>query len=174
MCKFIQITSATGENLYYISKIFACYKQYSKFLHDDFITDNGIEFILNSIPYLWAICKYNGEFAGFAILDNFIGNDKTKFSAEITTCFDKNAWGNFTKYAAKIFLKKCFDELGLYKIIAQIFPDNHRVKNLLKSAGFCYEATIPNETLRNGKFQSIDLYSINKNYYYKNEGKNYD
>ena len=36
------------------------------------------------------------------------------------------------------------------------------VKNLLKSAGFCYEATIPNETLRNGKFQSIDLYSINK------------
>ena len=169
MCIFLQIQTNPPRNLHYITKILECYKKYSKYLHDDFTPDNGIEFILCSIPYLWAICDIKGNFMGFVSLENFTGNKFKLFSAEITTCFKKRAWGNYTKYCAKIFLKKCFDELGLYKIKAEIFPDNHNVKTLLKNAGFQYETTLHNETLRNNKLQNIDIYSITKNYYYKNE-----
>ena len=104
---------------------------------------------------------------GFVFLDNFIGNDKKLYSAEITTCFDKKAWGSFTRYSAKIFLKKAFDEFGLYKIKAQIYPDNFRVRNYLKDCGFQYETTLKNETVRLGKPQDIEVYGLYRSYYYK-------
>ena len=104
---------------------------------------------------------------GFVFLDNFVGNKNKLYSAEITTCFDKKAWGSFTRYSAKFFLKMCFDELGLYKIRAQIYPDNFRVKNFLKDCGFIYESTLKNETLRGGKPQDIEIYALYRSYYYK-------
>ena len=104
---------------------------------------------------------------GFVFLDNFVGNKEQMFSAEITTCFDKKAWGNFTRYCAKFFLKMCFDNFGLYKIKAQIYPDNFRVRNFLKSCGFEYETTLKNETLRAGKPQDIEVYALYRSYYYK-------
>ncbi|MCM1339093.1 MAG: GNAT family N-acetyltransferase [Muribaculaceae bacterium] len=104
---------------------------------------------------------------GFVYLDNFIGNGDMLYSAELTTCFDRCAWGVFTRYCAKFFLKKCFDEFGLYKIKAQIYSDNYRVKSLLKSSGFVHEATLKNETLRLGKPQNIEVYSLYRDYYYK-------
>ena len=104
--------------------------------------------------------------------ENFVGNGETAFSAELTTCFEREAWGSFTRYCAKIFLKKCFDEIGLHKIRASIYPDNFRVSTLLKSAGFVYEATLPQETMRGGKLQDIDVYALYRDYYYKNEVKN--
>ena len=178
MCKFKQIyinpKSLNIENLHYIPKILQCYKKYSKYLHDDFTTDEGIDYIMYSIPYLWAICDFEENFMGFVSLDNFTGNGYQNFCAELTTCFHHIAWGNFTRYSAKIFLKKCFDDFGLYKIKALTFPDNHRVKNLLKSAGFEYETTLPKDTVRNGKLQDIEVYSIYRNYYYKDEVNYYD
>ena len=106
MCLFLHIKRPSLKNLHYIREIFECYKKYSKYLHDDFTTNNGIEYVMYSIPYLWVICDINGNFMGFVSLDNFIGNKSLNFSAEITTCFHRRAWGNFTKYSAKIFLKK--------------------------------------------------------------------
>ena len=172
MCMFLQINPF--QNLHYIPKILQCYKKYSKYLHDDFSTNDGIEFILYSMPYLWAVCDTRKNFMGFVSLDNFTGNSSKFFCADITTCFNKEAWGSFTKYSAKFFLKKCFDKFGFYKIRAEIFPDNNRVKTLLKSAGFNYEATLPNETLRNGKLQNIDVYSVTRDYYYKKEVNYYE
>ena len=174
MCMFLQIKQLSFKNLHYIEEIISCYKKYSKYLHDDFTTNDGIEYVVYSIPYLWVINDIHGNFMGFVSLDNFLENESSSFSAEITTCFHRRAWGSFTKYSAKIFLKKCFDELGLYKIKAQVFPDNYRVISLLKSAGFEYETTLPSETLRNGKLQNIDIYSVKRSYYYKNEENYYD
>lgn len=169
MCVFIQLkldSDSSFSNLHYMFEIINCYNKYSKYLCDDFADSNGINIILNSMPYIWAICEISGKFMGFVLLDNFTGNNKKLFSAELTVCYDRHAWGNFTRYSAKFFLKKCFDELGLYKIKASIFPDNHRVKTLLKSSGFKYVTTLPNETLRKGKLQNIEIYEINRNYYY--------
>lgn len=174
MCKFVRICYDTAplSALRYIQLILNCYRKYSKYLRDDFATNNDTEFILSKSPYLWAILTYENKFAGFVFLDNFVGNANQSFSAELTTCFEKEAWGDFTKYCAKFFLKKCFDDFGLYKIRASIYPDNFRIKKLLKSSGFEYEATLPNETLREGKIQDIETYALYRSYYYKNEVKN--
>jgi RimJ/RimL family protein N-acetyltransferase len=171
MCKFINVGLILPFFLYdllYISEIQKCYRKYYKYLQDDFNQANEVDiqkFIKEKSPYFWMISTFDNEFMGFVFLDNFVGNEKCLYSAELTTCFDKKAWGSFTRYSAKIFLKKCFDELGLFKIKAQIYPDNFRVKNLLKDAGFNYESTLIKETLRAGKPQDIEVYSLYKSYY---------
>ncbi len=171
MCKFIQVIYNPRlilfQNLHYIPKIRSCYEKYSKYLHDDFANANFNSYIEGVSPYIWAILDFDDNFMGFALLDNFTGNNTNKYSAELTTCFEKKAWGAFTRYSAKFFLKKCFDELGLYKIKAFVYPDNFRVSTLLKSAGFKYEVTIPKETIRFGKLQDIHQYAIYRTYYYK-------
>ena len=115
----------------------------------------------------WLVLNFYNKPMGFVYLDNFIGKETQLYSAELTTCFAKCAWGDFTKYSAKIFLKKCFDEFGLEKIKAQVYPDNFRVKTLLKICGFTHESTLQKETLRNCKPQNIEVYGLYRNYYYK-------
>ena len=175
MCKFKQIilNPYLCSDLQYIPNIINCYNMYSKFLSDDYAKDLGYSYIFSSCPNFWVITDVSDKFMGFVYLDNFIGNKKEHYSAEITVCFDKKAWGNFVRYSAKIFLKKCFDNFGFFKIKALIYPDNYRVKTLLKQVGFQYDTVLPNETLRKGKLQNIEVYSIKRTYYYKNE-VNYD
>ena len=169
MCIFINITPHNlFSNLHYIPLIHDCNKKYFKYLQDDFsnFENDTLSYVKYCSPYFWVILDKNTQFMGFVSLDNFVGGGNVLYSAELTTCFEKQAWGSFTKYSAKIFLKKCFDELGLFKIKAQIFPDNFRIKKLLKCAGFEYESTLKSETLRNGKPQDIDIYSLYRTYYY--------
>jgi len=172
MCKFKQLNNIDdlAINLHYIPLLKGCYEKYIKYFQDDFAktnSENFITFLLNLSPYFWIVTDYNDKFMGFVFLDNFTGDRTSLYSAELTTGFDKSAWGIFTRYSARIFLKKCFDELGLYKIKAQIYPDNHRSKTLMKNCGFIYESTLKNETLRFGKPQDIEVYALYRDYYYK-------
>lgn len=174
MCKFKPVILTPNfshfQNLHYIPEIKKCYLKYFKFLQDDFaktLTSDIYSFIAQSSPFFWVITDYEDRFMGFVYLDNFTGSSEKLYSAELTTCFDRKAWGVFTRYSAKFFLKKCFDELGLYKIKAQIYPDNLFVKRLLKSSGFEYETTLIKETLREGKPQDIDVFALYRTYYYK-------
>lgn len=174
MCSFRQIIlDPLCSDLHYIPNVINCYCRYAKYLQDDYAKDFGFCNIFFSCPNFWVITDNQGEFMGFVFLDNFTGNGKANFSAEITVCFDKKAWGSFVRYSAKFFLKQCFDTFGFYKIKALIFPDNFRVKKLLKQVGFEYETTLPDETVRNGKLQDLEVYSIKRDYYYKSE-VNYD
>lgn len=170
MCRFKQIIPPLFSDFYYIPDILRCYGRYAKYLQDDYALNFDI---FRSCPNFWVITDYSDKFMGFVFLDNFTGNGNSNFSAEITVCFDKKAWGSFVRYSSKIFLKYCFDTFGFYKIKALIFPDNFRVKKLLKQVGFEYETTMPDETLRGGELQDIEVYSIKRNYYYKSE-VNYD
>ena len=173
MCKFIQISSDTFAKtnsflLRYVPEVEKLFIKYYKYIQDDFSDISNLKsYILSLMPYFWIILDYDENFMGFAYLDNFIGNRRKLYSAELTTCFHPKAWGCFTRYSAKIFLKKCFDELGLQKVTACIYPDNFRVKNLLKSSGFIYESTLKNATLRFGKMQDIDVYGLYRSYYYE-------
>ena len=176
MCKFIPIhydKELPFFSLRYIPQILACYNRFSKYLQDDFTgcTKDIIPKLLFS-SFLYAVLSYDDTFMGFVFLDNFVGNNSVNYSAELTTCFEPKAWGVFTRYSAKIFLKKIFDEFGLYKIKVLVYPQNYRTKVLLKSSGFKYETTLKNETMCAGKPQDIDIYAIYRNYYYKNEVKN--
>ncbi len=173
MCKFLLFGSESSQSLRYIPQFQNYYKRFAKYLQDDFsnFEDDIISYI-ESFPFFWFIVSFvENQFMGFVALDNFVGNNLINYSAELTTGFVPEAWGNFTRYSAKFFLKKAFDELGLYKIKANIFPDNYRTSVLLKSAGFEYETTLKNETIRKNKYQDIDVYSIYRTYYYKSEDK---
>lgn len=165
MCKFIQLTTNNlFTNLHYIPLIWENYTKYFKYLQDDF-SDNDINILSlveKTVPYFWIIIDNKNQYMGFVFLDNFVGNNNALYSAELTTCFEKHAWGDFTKYSAKIFLEKCFKDFGFKKIKALIFPDNFRVKTLLKVSGFNYETTLKSETLRGGKPQDIEIYSLYK------------
>ena len=169
MCKFIQPSfKLMANNLHYILKAQKSYKKYYKFLQDDFSPIKNIFNLIEFVqPYFWIVTDYENKYMGFVYLDNFVGNGLENYSAELSTCFDKCAWGNFTKYSAKIFLKKCFDEFHLTKIKAQIYPENFRIKKLLKDSGFKHEATLKNETKRLGIAQDIEVYGLYRNYYYK-------
>lgn len=170
MCKFFQLSR---QNLYsvkilhYLDRAQNTLMKYKKYLVDDFSqAKNVIDLIGETQPYFWIVTDYEGNYMGFVFLDNFIGSAEKSYSAELTTCFDKCAWGVFPKYSAKIFLKKCFDELGLEKIKVQIYPDNLRTKTLMKSTGFRYESLLKNDTLRFGVPQDIEVYALYKSYYY--------
>ncbi len=172
MCKFIEVDLNTPHNLFsilhHIPNIQNCYRKYYKYLQDDFAEyeEDILSYISHCSPYFWIVLDYDDTFMGFIAMDNFVGSRQNLYSGEISVCLEKRAWGSFCRCGAKIFLKKCFDELGLYKIKAQIFPDNFRVKSILKTSGFKYESTLKEDTLRNGVPQDIEVYSLYRNYYY--------
>lgn len=172
MCKFVQVIYKPSlnlfSNLHYIPQIKSCYKKYAKYLQDDFALfhEDIYLYLEQSFPFFWVVLNYQNEFMGFVMLDNLCGGKNILYSAELSVCLDKQGWGDFARYSAKIFLKKCFDELGLYKIKAQVFPDNFRTSSILKSSGFKYESTLKSETLRFGKPQDINIYALYRDYYY--------
>lgn len=153
------------ENVEYIPQIMFLYRRWEKFLKDDFAMseESFYEYFLNLIedvsPYFWVIL-FNNDTAGFVYLENFTGDSKILHGAEITTCFDKKFWGSFTYYTALVFFNYCFKNLGLKKIKALVYPENFRVVRLLKRCGFLKEGILKAETMRNGKPQDIEVYSL--------------
>lgn len=172
MSKFIKIIinkpRKEFKNIEYLPEIIELYKRFSNYLHDDYFIQkykNTIDMVLELVektsPYFWIVIhKKNRQVAGFAFLDNFTGTEGNFHSAEITTCFNPNFWGNYTKYCAKKFIKYCFKKYKIKKLKASIFPQNFKVKALLKRAGFKKEAVLKMETLKNGILQDIEVYSI--------------
>ena len=147
----------------YFEQALFLYTKFSKFLEDDYAS-NGLscyDYFLNFVTKtVFFIIVEDDEAVGFVYLDNFIGDSERLHSAELTTCFDRRVWGDYTKACAKIFLNHCFEKYGFKKIKALVYPENFRVKTLLKSAGFEKEALLKAETLRGGKFQDIEVYSV--------------
>ena len=153
MIRFTQITPM------YFPQTNRLYSKYMDFLEDDYNEDTLAGLIQRVHPFFWLVFS-NDTFAGFVYLDNIIGNKNKLHSAELTTCIEPRFWGDFTKQGAKIFLNKCFQEFNFTKIKALVYPQNHRVKTLLKISGFEQEATLKSETIRRGCNQDIEIYSI--------------
>ena len=99
-------------------------------------------------PLFWVIVE-GDMVSGFVYLDNVIGGNIKFHSAELVTCFDKRFWGTYTKVCANAFLRFIFKKYGFEKIKVFVYPDNFRTR--LKA-----------ETLRNGKLQDIEVYSLFK------------
>lgn len=157
-------------NIHYLPKIIALYERFSLYLHDDYFlesyksfVDALVDLIEKTDSYFWVIVdKKNSKFVGFAFLTNWVGSKKNAHSAEITTCFEPEFWGKYTKICAKKFINYCFKKYKLKKIKASIFPQNQKVKALLKLNGFEKEALLKGETIKGGKLQDIEVYSIIK------------
>jgi len=172
MIKFIKIIinrrNREFRNIQYIPQIIILYEKFSKYLHDDYFLENQkssidsvISLIEKTSPFFWAVIdKKSSKFAGFVFLGNWVGAKHNPHSAEVTTCFNPKFWGNYTKMCAKKFIKYCFKKYKLKKIKAYIFPQNFKVRALLKRAGFKKEAILKAETLKNGNLQDIEVFSI--------------
>ena len=163
MIKFVNILD---EPAYFEQALFL-YSKYSKFLDDDY-AQNGknlydyFENLVKRVQPFFYVFVSEGTVAGLVYLDNIIGDGENLHSAELTTCFHKNFWGDYTKICAIVFLHFCFEICGFKKIKALVYPENLRVKNLLKFAGFEKEALLKGETLRNNKLQDVEVYSCRK------------
>lgn len=146
----------------YFEQALFLYTKYSKFLDDDYAS-NGMspyDYFLNLVmKTLFFVIVEDCEVVGFVYLDNFIGDSERFHSAEVTTCFDRRVWGNYTKICGRIFLDHCFEKYGLKKIKALVYPENFRVTTLMKSIGFEKEALLKAETMRNNKLQDIEVYA---------------
>jgi [ribosomal protein S5]-alanine N-acetyltransferase len=174
MSKFIKIIinrkKREFRNIHYLPQIIKLYEKFSKYLHDDYFLENQkstvdavIDLIERTSPFFWAVIdKKSDKFAGFGVLENFVGTKNNFHSAEITTCFEPAFWGKYTKNCAKSFIKYCFKKYNFKKLKALIFPQNTKVRTLLKKAGFKQEATLKAETVKNGVLQDIEIYSIIK------------
>ena len=146
----------------YFEQALFLYIKYSKFLDDDY-AQNGqsvYDYFFNLVNNtLFFVVVEDDIVSGFIYLDNFTGNDEKLHSAEVTTCFDKRFWGGYTKACGKIFLEHCFEKYKFEKIKALVYPENFRVKTLLKSIGFQKEALLKHETRKNNKLQDIEVYA---------------
>ncbi len=171
MCKFVRLIidrkNSRYQNTEYLSNVIFLYLRYAKFLNDDYAQQVSFTNIVDMIEkcgdmFFVMLNEENDEFAGFVYLDNPIGNTEKVHSFEITTCVERKYWGNFTKKAAVSFFKYCFTDLGLKKVKAQIYPFNYRVRYILKFAGFKKDGILRGETLKNGKMQDIEVYSLLK------------
>lgn len=173
MTRFIKIIINRNKNefknIHFLPQIISLYGKFSKFLNDDYfqadnsVVDSVINLIEKTTPYFWVILdKKSTKFAGFVFLDNWVGNKNSCHSAEVTTCFNPAFWGKYTKNCAQKFIKYCFKKFRLKKLKAYIFPQNSRVKTLLKKSGFKKEALLRAETFKNGVLQDIEVYSIVK------------
>lgn len=174
MSKFVKIIinrqKRIFRNIEYLPQIIRLYEKFSKYLYDDYFllkqkssVDSVIDLIEKVSPCFWIIInKETSKFAGFVFLDNLVGANDSLHSAEITTCFEPEFWGKYTKSCAKKFIKYCFKKYNLKKLKACIFPQNAKVKMLLKKSGFKKEATLKAETLKKGQLQDIDIYAILK------------
>lgn len=170
MIKFVKIKIDRVKKIYnkivFLENIYYLYKKFNKYLNDDFSREDLLEEIICLIeansPYFWVILD-NDNFAGFVFLENIVGNAQKLYSAEITTAFKPEYWGDFTKKVAKKFVRYCFKKLGFKKLKAKVFKENVRSAAILRAAGMKFEAELKSETMKNGKPQDILIYSIIKN-----------
>lgn len=172
MNKFIKIIIKRKDmefrNIDYLPHIIALYEKFSKYLYDDYFLqeqkgsiDAVIDLIERTSPFFWVIIdKKTDKLAGFVFLENLVGARDNYHSAEITTCFVPEFWGKYTKTCARKFVNYCFKKYKFKKLKAYVFPQNTKVKTLLKKTGFKKEAVLTAETIKNGKLQDIEVYSI--------------
>lgn len=169
MIKFVKIKINRNEkkyrNINFLGDIYFLYQRFNRYLNDDFAHEDLLEEVITTIeknfPFFWVVLD-NDKFAGFVFLENIIGNFNKLHSAEITTCFKPEYWGEFTKKAAKKFIRYCLKKIGFKKLKAKVFKENIKVSSILKAAGMSFEAELKSETMKNGKPQDILIYSIVK------------
>ena len=174
MCKFVKLIidrkNSRYENTRYLSNVMFLYSRYAKFLNDDYAPEANYMNLLDLIEkcgelFYVVLNREDEDFAGFIYLDNPIGNSERLHSCEITACIEKKYWGNFNKKLSVEFFGYCFNTLGLRKIKAQIYPFNNRVRSILKYSGFQKDGILRGETLKCGKLQDVEVYSLLKSDY---------
>jgi len=174
MSKFIKIivnkSRKEFRNIQYLPQVIRLYERFPSYLHDDYflkMQKSSVDAVVNLVektsPFFWVVLdEKTSRVAGFVFLDNWVGAGQNFHSAEITTCFEPAYWGKYTKICAKKFIKYCFKKYKIKKLKAYVFPQNFKVRTLLKKSGFKSEAILKAETVKNEELQDIEVFSIIK------------
>ena len=126
---------------------------------EDFCKNNKISENLDDGQSLhFAIVDANDEYLGTISLKHFDNENKT---AEYAICLRKQARGKgCALFATNEILKIAFYNHGLHKVYLNALSYNEKAINLYKRCGFIYEGTARDHVLINGKYESLDWYSI--------------
>jgi len=166
--KNLYINRADGRfhNTEYLTQAMFLHLRWREFLDDDYAKcpeQSFYEYFVDTVerlsPFFWVVVK-DGAAVGIVYLENVTGSGKELYNSEITVCFDKSVWGGYTLETLKLFKRYYFEALGFRKIKALVYPQNFRVKTLLKRIGFKQEGLLHAETLKNGKPQDIEVYAL--------------
>ena len=156
------------ENVEYLPKVIELYMHYSGNLVDDFSPHclsykNFIDFLEKISPHFYLVF-YKTDFCGFITLENLVGDKNRIHSAEVSICLKRKYWGKFALIAGQKFKNYCFNVLKIYKLKALIYTQNKLSKNILNKCGFKMEAVLKSETVKNGKPQDIEVYTLFNTY----------
>lgn len=114
---------------------------------------------VNGTGCWWAICSLNNKtFYGAAGLNNLLIKHK---KAEIGFWLLPEYWGQgIIKEILPQIYNYGFQQLKLHRIEAQVETENINCKKLLAKLPFQLEGTLRDCEIKNGKFISLDIYSI--------------
>ena len=114
---------------------------------------------INETGIWWAVCSLDNKiFFGAGGLNNL---DKEHKKAEIGFWLISDYWnmGIMTE-AIPLIYKYGFNKLGLHRIEATVETENMNCKKALAKLNFRHEGTMSDCEFKNGKFISLDIYSI--------------
>lgn len=133
---------------------------------EEFCNNNRIsESVDDGESLHFAIVDANDEYLGTISLKRFDNRNK---SAEYSICLRKEARGKGCAFfATNEILKRAFYTYGLHKVYLNVLSYNEKAINLYKRSGFIYEGTAREHVLINGKYESLDWYSILEEEYIK-------
>ena len=125
-------------------------KEQMKFFADLEKNNNGI---------WWAVCSLDNQtFYGAGGLNNI---NKEHQKAEIGFWLIPDFWGSgIMKEAMPAICKYGFNNLELHRIEGFVETENNKCKKAMTKLDFEYEGTMKDCEIKNGKFISLDIYSM--------------
>jgi len=115
--------------------------------------------VINSNPSTIYAIDVNGEAIGAAGIT--LKDDVYTGNGEIGYWIGKAFWGKGISTVAVTELKKiAFNELGLYRIYAEIFQNNIASMRVLEKNGFVREATLAKAITKDGVKLDLCIYSM--------------
>lgn len=113
----------------------------------------------NETGIWWAVCSSdNITFYGAAGLNSLSKEHK---KAEIGCWLHTDFWGQGIMIEAiPAICQFGFNTLGLHRIEGFVETANNNSKKLMKKLGFAHEGTMKDCEIKNGKFISLDIFSI--------------
>ena len=109
-----------------------------------------------------------GHTFGIFTGDIFIGvgsimpqKDIYKYNGEIGYWIGQPYWGNgFGKKTVELLTSFAFEELGLIRVFAGVFPNNKASMRVLENSGYVLEAILKSSIVKNGIISDEYIYSI--------------
>lgn len=98
---------------------------------------------------------------GFCLLNREKMGDERYRRGELAFWIDPDMQGQgYATAAGQLLIEYAFDTLGLHKIVARVFEENHASQRVIDKLGFRQEGTFRNEVYADGDWQDYYRYGL--------------